>query len=114
MSFGVHSLRQTGARIRKDKERVKKMLITAIKKEKKAIFEDGLQQGLQKGLQKGLQEGLEKGLQKGIETGKQKGQREKSIDVARRMLAFGQDIEFIHKVTGLPVTEIEALRNKLR
>ena len=105
-------------RVYKDKEEVKEMLITAIKKEKKAIFEDGLQQGLQKGLQKGLQEGLEKGLQKGlqkgIETGKQKGQREKSIDVARRMLAFGQDIELIHKVTGLPVAEIEALRNKLR
>ncbi len=73
------------------------MLITAIKKEKKAIFEDGLQKG------------LEKGLQKGIEAGKQKGQHEKSIDVARRMLALGQDIELIHKVTGLTKKEIRDL-----
>ena len=85
------------------------MLITAIKKEKKAIFEDGLQKGLEKGLQKGLEKGLQKGLQKGIETGKQKGQREKSIDVARRMLALGQDIELIHKVTGLTKKEIRDL-----
>ena len=81
------------------------MLITAIKKEKKAIFEDGLQQGLQKGLQKGL----EKGLQMGIETGKQQGQHEKSIDVAKRMLAFGQDIEVISKVTGLSKKKIRDL-----
>ncbi len=81
------------------------MLITAIKKEKKAIFEDGLQQGLQKG----LQEGLEKGLQKGIETGKKKGQHEKSIDIAKRMLALGQDIEVISKVTGLSKKKIRDL-----
>ena len=77
MACGVHSLWQTGVRIRKDKESVKEMLITAIKKEKNAIFEDGLQKG------------LEKGLQKGIETGKKKGQHEKSIDIAKRMLALG-------------------------
>ena len=85
----MRRLWQTAARIRKDKENVKEMLITAIKKEKKAIFEDG--------------------LQKGIETGKKKGQHEKSIDIAKRMLALGQDIEVISKVTGLSKKKIRDL-----
>ncbi len=37
--------------------------------------------------------------------------KQNSKENARRMLALGTELEFIHKVTGLSIAEIEALRD---
>ena len=47
----------------------------------------------------------------GREQGIEQGMKQDSKENARRMLALGTELEFIHKVTGLSIAEIEALRD---
>ena len=88
-------------RVYKDKEEVKEMLITALKKEKQAIYEEALQKGRQEGLKKGKQEGVKEGL------------HAKSVKVAERMLRKGQDIDFICEITELSRDEILQIKRRL-
>ncbi|MCY0902461.1 MAG: Rpn family recombination-promoting nuclease/putative transposase [Firmicutes bacterium] len=79
------------------RERLREGLkMTSIVKE---IWHDGLDEGMQKGIQKGI----EKGIEKGIDAGKK--------EVARAMLARGMEISEIADLTGLSLTEVEALRD---
>ncbi len=96
-------------RVYKDKEEVKEMLITAIKKEKQAYFEEGLQEGLQRGKQAGLEEGIQKGLQKGL----LKGQHAEKVAFAKRMLQKGQEIDFICEVTELSRDEVLKIKKRI-
>ncbi len=80
-------------RVYKDKEEVKEMLITALKKEKQAIYEEGKQDGIQEGLQEGL--------------------HAKSVKVAERMLRKGQDIDFICEITELSRDEVLQIKKRL-
>ncbi|MDR3332925.1 MAG: Rpn family recombination-promoting nuclease/putative transposase [Synergistaceae bacterium] len=54
--------------------------------------------GIQKGIEKGLQEGLQKGIQ------------EEKQAVVRSMLARDMPLALISEISGLPVEEIEAMR----
>ena len=80
-------------RVYKDKEEVREMLITALKKEKQAIYEEGKQDGIQEGLQEGL--------------------HAKSVKVAERMLRKGQDIDFICEITELSRDEVLQIKKRL-
>ena len=60
----------------------------------------------QKGLEKGLQRGLERGLEKGLE----KGFRQAQWAIARAMLADGESIARVMKLTGLPAEEVADLQ----
>ena len=64
---------------------------------------EGRQQGIQEGIQQGIQEGMQQGTQQGIQQGQ--------INIARRMLAKGLDIEDIAELAGLSVEEIEKLKD---
>ena len=93
---------KTLERVYHDKSEVNEMLISAIKKEKKQIFEKGVKEGLQKGLREGMQKGIEKG------------RYEQRIEVAKVLLRLGHDVETIRQAAQLSLKEIEDLRKSLR
>jgi len=61
-------------------------------------FQNGLEEGIQKGLEEGIQKGLEEGIQKGIE--------QRNLEIARKMLASGMDVNTIVEMTGLSKEDI--------
>ena len=69
----------------------------------------GLEKGEAIGLEKGEAIGLEKGEAIGLEKGKEAGKLEERTENARRMKECGVDSAIISTVTGLTLSEIEAL-----
>lgn len=57
----------------------------------------------------GLAEGLEAGRAEGLEAGRAKGEKEKALDIARKLLATGLEIQTIMNATGLTQKDIENL-----
>ena len=52
----------------------------------------------------------EEGKKQGKKEGKIQGKKEQSIEISRKMIKEGLEIEFISKVTGLSKEEIEKLQ----
>ncbi|RXS88554.1 Rpn family recombination-promoting nuclease/putative transposase [Geobacillus sp. PK12] len=73
-------------------------------------IEKGIQQGVKQGIEQGLKQGIKQGMKQGIEQGRQKGIEEGKIDIAKKMLAKGYDVDTIHELTGLPAEKIEQLK----
>ena len=57
--------------------------------------------------------GLQKGIQEGMQKGKQEGRKEAILEIAMQLLEEGLSVEFIAKVTKLPISEIEKLASRL-
>ena len=55
----------------------------------------------------GIAEGMEKGMKEGLEKGRAEGMNQRSLDIARNMLADGVDINLIMKYAGLTQEQIE-------
>ena len=55
----------------------------------------------------GIAEGMEKGMKEGLEKGRAEGMNQRSLDIARNMLADGVDINQIMKYAGLTQEQIE-------
>jgi len=51
-----------------------------------------------------------KGMEKGMEKGREEGKKETSIEIARKLLNMGMEIDKIAEVTGLAVEEIKSGR----
>ena len=83
--------------IYRNEEEVKTMLITALEREKRQIFQNGLLEGKQEGR---------------IE-GKQEGRIEGKIEAAKAMLTKGMEITFISEITNLPEEQLLQLKNEL-
>ncbi|AKM20129.1 flagellar assembly protein H [[Flavobacterium] thermophilum] len=73
-------------------------------------IEKGIQQGVKQGIEQGLKQGIKQGMKQGIEQGRQKGIEEGKIDIAKKMLAKGYDVDTVHELTGLPAEKIEQLK----
>ena len=56
------------------------------------------------------QEGKQEGLAEGMELGMKKGKNERSLEIAKTMLADGVDINLIMKYSGLTQEQIEKLK----
>ncbi|MGI6488134.1 MAG: Rpn family recombination-promoting nuclease/putative transposase [Syntrophothermaceae bacterium] len=54
--------------------------------------------------------GLREGKREGIREGKKEGMREAKLETARNALLEGADIEFVAKITGLPLEIIQKLK----
>ena len=67
--------------------------------------------GHAEGMEKGRTEGIEKGIEEGMEKGKAEGMQEEKQTVALNMLKSGFDTAVTAKMTGLPVDEIDKLKN---
>jgi len=84
-----------------------------IEKAQKEGLEKGMAEGLEKGMAKGIEQGMAKGIEqgmaKGIEQGIAQGEKNKSIEIAKKLKSSGIPIEVIEESTGLSKQEIEQL-----
>ena len=71
----------------------------------KTLVSDALKEGMEKGLAKGRAEGLVEGQAKG----RAEGERNKQIEIARKMKQAGMDAETIARLTGLATDDIDVL-----
>ena len=75
----------------------------------RTLLDDRYQKGMEEGMEKGRAEGIEKGRAEGIE----KGMSQRSLEIARKMLAKGMDEASIMDMTGLTVEEIKMLKAEM-
>ena len=61
------------------------------------------------GMEKGIEKGEKIGIEKGEKIGMQKGEKKREIEIAKKSLAKGIDIETISLITDLTVDEIKKL-----
>ena len=97
-----------------DAVRVEKTLVSDALKEgmEKGLaegMEKGMEKGMKKGMEKGMAEGRAEGLVEGQAKGRAEGERNKQIEIARKMKQAGMDAETIARLTGLALDEIGAL-----
>ena len=78
---------------------------TDIAVQRREAFDDGVMQGLSRGISQGRNEGIAIGEK----LGEERGRNEAKLETAKTLLAFGDSIEKVSKVTGLSVEEIEKL-----
>ncbi len=71
----------------------------------RTLIDDSYQKGKEEGMEKGIAEGMEKGRAEGME----KGMSQRSLEIARKMLAKGLDDTTIMEMTGLSLDEIRLL-----
>ena len=55
-------------------------------------------------------EGKEEGLAEGMETGIEKGMNQRSLEIARKMLAKGMDVATVMEITGLSKSQLLQLK----
>ena len=70
---------------------------------------EGIEEGRAEGMEKGRAEGMEKGRTEGIE----EGMSQRSLEIARKMLAHGMDETSIMDMTGLTAEEIKLLKAEM-
>ena len=63
--------------------------------------------------QKGMEEGMEKGRAEGIAEGIEEGMSQRSLEIARKMLAKGMDEASIMDMTGLTAEEIKLMKAEM-
>ena len=61
---------------------------------------------IDQGLEKGLEEGLEKGRKEGLSAG----QRQAQVNIAKRLLAKGIDVQTVCEATELPEAEVRSIQ----
>lgn len=80
-----------------------KMAYRDIKNSIDTAKREGKEEGLAEGMEKGLAEGMEKGLAEGME----RGMTQRSLEIARKMLANGMDAATVMEITGLSAEQLE-------
>ena len=68
----------------------------------RTLLDDRYQKGMEEGMEKGMEEGMKQGMAKGEEVGKS----QRSIEIAKNMLAKGMDEATIQEITGLTEDQI--------
>ena len=74
--------------------------------------EEGLAEGMEKGLAEGMEKGLAEGMEKGLAEGMERGMTQRSLEIARKMLANGMDAATVMEITGLSAEEILLLKRE--
>ena len=59
--------------------------------------------------QKGMEEGMEKGMKQGMAKGEEVGKSQRSIEIAKNMLAKGMDAATVMEITGLTESQMQQL-----
>ena len=75
----------------------------------RTLIDDSYQKGKEEGMEKGIAEGMEKGMKQGME----KGMSQRSLEIARKMLAKGIDEASVMDMTGLTAEEIKLLKTEM-
>ena len=93
---------------------IKNSIDTAKREGKEEGLAEGMEKGLAEGMEKGLAEGMEKGLaegmEKGLAEGMEKGMSQRSLEIARTMLAKGMDVATVMEITGLSERQLKQLK----
>ena len=63
-------------------------------------------EGIAEGMEKGMKQGIEKGMKQGME----KGLEQRSLEIARKMLAKGMDAASVMEITGLSAEQMQQLK----
>ena len=91
----------------------------------RTLLDDRYQKGMEEGMEKGRAEGIEEGRAEGIEEGRaegmekgrtegiEEGMSQRSLEIARKMLAHGMDETSIMDMTGLTAEEIKLLKAEM-
>ena len=87
-----------------------KMAYRDIKNSVDTAKREGIAEGMEKGIKEGMELGMAKGKQEGLAEGMEKGMNQRSLDIARNMLADGVDLNLIMKYSGLTQEQIEKLK----
>ena len=74
--------------------------------------EEGRKVGRKEGLEEGHKKGHKEGKEEGLKEGRAEGVKQKSFDIAQRMLEKGIDIATISELTGLTVEEVSWLKDR--
>ena len=77
---------------------------------KREGMEKGLAEGMEKGLAEGMEKGLAEGMEKGLAEGMEKGMSQRSLEIARTMLAKGMDAAMVMEITGLSERQLKQLK----
>ena len=75
----------------------------------RTLLDDRYQKGMEKGRAEGRAEGKAEGMEEGIE----KGMNQRSLEIARKMLANGMDDASVMDMTGLTAEEIKLLKAEM-
>ena len=71
----------------------------------RTLIDDSYQKGKEKGMEKGRAEGIAEGIEEGMS--------QRSLEIARKMLAKGMDEASIMDMTGLTAEEIKLLKAEM-
>ena len=73
-------------------------------------YNEMMMESRESGLELGLERGLEQGRTEGISIGEKRGAEQRSVDIAKKLLASGVDEKIIAESTGLSLAQIEELK----
>ena len=76
-------------------------------------YQKGMEEGMEKGRAEGIEEGRAEGMEKGRTEGVEEGMSQRSLEIARKMLAHGMDETSIMDMTGLTAEEIKLLKAEM-
>ena len=71
---------------------------------------EGIAEGIEKGMKQGMEQGMEKGMKQGMEKGMKQGMEQRSLEIARKMLAKGMDAASVMEITGLSAEQMQQLK----
>ena len=63
----------------------------------------------QRWVEQGEERGVEKGVEQGVKTGIKEGKKIEKVEIAKRLIKRGIDLNIIAESTGLPREEIDEL-----
>ena len=73
-------------------------------------MEKGMKQGMEKGMKQGMEKGMKQGMEKGMKQGMEKGLEQRSLEIAKKMLAKGMDAASVMEITGLSAEQMQQLK----
>ena len=73
-------------------------------------MEKGMEKSMKQGMEKGMEKGMKQGMEKGMKQGMVKGLEQRSLEIARKMLAKGMDAASVMEITGLSAEQMQQLK----
>nr|WP_301850538.1 Rpn family recombination-promoting nuclease/putative transposase [uncultured Prevotella sp.] len=73
-------------------------------------MKQGMEKGMKQGMEKGMKQGMKQGMEKGMKQGMEKGLEQRSLEIARKMLAKGMDAASVMEITGLSAEQMQQLK----
>ena len=76
-------------------------------------YQKGREEGKEEGIAEGMEKGMEQGMKQGMEKGMEQGMSQRSLEIAKKMLAKGMDEATVMDMTGLSAEEMKLLKAEM-